>query len=453
MQRKTAFPRISPTAIPRPLHLYQLSFATFDGHREPAGAFASLPLPSAFSDPFRPVDKSGGLRYDIAKIYQIQKEVLSMLPWNRGVPMGRAVTTPPTSLPQQERIILPLPRGETPLVRVGDPVSRGQRVADGNGDPLPIYAPVSGTVAALDTMELAAGGSCLALILQNDGLDTAADPLELPDDEDALWDSGVRLPGGRPLAQAVTQAAPGLDTLILSAMDREPWHCTEDAALCLDADAVGAGLAFLNRLLHPRRTLLAVGAGQHQAAHAAAPLDCTVMTVPQRYPLSHPQLLAESLGRLPPGQPPQEGDVLVLPVSAVAAFGAALQGTPPIRQRVSVAWKRGHALIDAPMGAPLSAILEAAAAPDGPLLLGGPMTGSPLRHADGPLVPGITSLCVLPPRRHRNGTPCIRCGRCAAVCPMDRQPWLGIGHCLHCGACRYVCPAAGYTPSKEEVLL
>ena len=111
MQRKTAFPRISPTAIPRPLRLYQLSFATFDGCREPAGAFASLPLPSAFSDPFRPVDKSGGLRYDIAKIYQIQKEVLSMLPWNRGVPMGRAVTTPPTSLPQQERIILPLPRG------------------------------------------------------------------------------------------------------------------------------------------------------------------------------------------------------------------------------------------------------------------------------------------------------------------------------------------------------
>lgn len=376
-----------------------------------------------------------------------------MLPWNRGVAMGRAVTTEPIPLPPQERLILPLPRAETPLVRVGDVVTVGQAIADGNGDPLPIFSPASGTIAALETMELATGGSCLSLILQNDGLDTPGEPLELSRNEDALWDCGVRLPGGRPLAQAVTQAGPGLDTLILSAMDREPWHCVEDAALCFDAPAAAAGLELLTSLLHPRRTLLALGAGQKQAAKAAAALDCPIVTVPQRYPLGHPQLLAESLGQLPPGQPPQEGDVLVLPISAVAALGAALQGMPPIRQRVSISWRHGHALVDAPMGAPLSAILAAAGAPEGPLLLGGPMTGSPLHCPDGPLVPGMTALCILPPRRVRHGTPCIRCGRCAAVCPLDRQPWLGIGHCLHCGACRYVCPAAGFTPSKEEVLL
>ena len=54
-------------------------------------------------------------------------------------------------------------------------------------------------------------------------------------------------------------------------------------------------------------------------------------------------------------------------------------------------------------------------------------------------------------------TPCIRCGRCAAACPMnltpaaveyavsknitENLPKLNINYCMECGSCSYTCPA------------
>lgn len=380
--------------------------------------------------------------------------------YRRGIPMLRALSSAPTVLPPQPRLTLPLLWGETPLVRPGEPVAMGQKVADGAGDTVPLHAPVSGTVAAIEPQPAADGREVLSIVLDNDGENRPAPSLrpravldDLTDEEllALLYESGVRLPDGTPLAAAVADAGPGVETLIVRAMDVEPSLSAEDAVLCFDGECAGSGIRVLERLLHPRQVLLAAGKRQKQAAAAAGRWlggRLQLSLVPDRYPDAHPRLLAEALAGVRPGQTVRESGVLVVPVSAAAAAGRALyDGIPAVRQTVCIAWGDGQALIAAPIGAPISALLRAAGRPEGTLLLGGPMTGTVLSNPQGPLMAGMTGLTVLSSQTAAlSPTACIRCGRCAAVCPMDLRPWLAAGgsaaaHCIGCGLCQYVCPA------------
>ena len=76
------------------------------------------------------------------------------------------------------------------------------------------------------------------------------------------------------------------------------------------------------------------------------------------------------------------------------------------------------------------------------------------------MLPDTNSLiCMLKEERAESGpqTPCVRCGRCAAACPMrlvpafvarafrlndlSRLPALHPQDCLQCGCCTYICPS------------
>ena len=378
--------------------------------------------------------------------------------YRRGIPMLRSLSTAPTVLPPQPQLTLPLLWGETPLVRPGEPVTMGQKVADGAGDTVPLYAPVSGTVADIGPRPAADGREVLSIVLRNDGENRPAPSLrpravldDLSDEEllALLYESGVRLPDGTPLAGAVADVGPGVETLIVSAMDVEPTLSAEDAVLCFDGECTGSGIRVLERLLHPQQVLLAASRRQKQAAAAASRWlggRLQLSLVPDRYPDAHPRLLAETLAEVRPGQTVRESGVLVVPVSAAAAAGRALyDGIPAVRQTVCVAWEGSQVLITSPIGAPISALLRAAGRPEGTLLLGGPMTGTVLQNPQGPLTIGMTGLTVLTSQHGPySPTACIRCGRCAAVCPMDLRPWQAAGRtapCIGCGLCQYVCPA------------
>ncbi|MBP8173286.1 MAG: electron transport complex subunit RsxC, partial [Aeromonadaceae bacterium] len=94
------------------------------------------------------------------------------------------------------------------------------------------------------------------------------------------------------------------------------------------------------------------------------------------------------------------------------------------------------------------------------IIMGGPMMGFTLPHADVPIVK--ISNCIMAPSAaelepgddERN---CIRCGECASVCPVNLLPqqlyWFSkagehdkarehqLDDCIECGACAWVCPS------------
>ena len=92
------------------------------------------------------------------------------------------------------------------------------------------------------------------------------------------------------------------------------------------------------------------------------------------------------------------------------------------------------------------------------LIIGGQMTGKAVTTDDVPLVKATNCILVLS-EVHASGEelPCIRCGECAAVCPIQLQPqqlfWYacaddekqmrahGLIDCIECGCCDLVCPS------------
>ena len=97
------------------------------------------------------------------------------------------------------------------------------------------------------------------------------------------------------------------------------------------------------------------------------------------------------------------------------------------------------------------------------VILGGPMMGFAIADLSTPITKTTGAIIVLTEkeisRAKMSGreTPCIRCGRCIAACPVNINP-TKIAHavkhqmletaeeyymsvCIECGCCSYVCPA------------
>ena len=94
------------------------------------------------------------------------------------------------------------------------------------------------------------------------------------------------------------------------------------------------------------------------------------------------------------------------------------------------------------------------------VVAGGPMMGFTLADFDTPVTKGTSGVTVLTHHDvHREKeTPCVRCGRCVDVCPLNLVPsklavparnedWdlarrYQILACMECGCCAYTCPAS-----------
>ena len=87
------------------------------------------------------------------------------------------------------------------------------------------------------------------------------------------------------------------------------------------------------------------------------------------------------------------------------------------------------------------------------------MMGFALGDLDTPVTKGTSGVLALTHEdvRKASETPCVRCGRCVDVCPLDLVPtkialaardkdWdlarrYHMDACIECGCCGYVCPA------------
>ena len=93
------------------------------------------------------------------------------------------------------------------------------------------------------------------------------------------------------------------------------------------------------------------------------------------------------------------------------------------------------------------------------LVMGGPMMGVAQFTTDVPVVKGTSGVLFLSKGRFDDTAegPCIRCGKCLEVCPIELAPAIiaqrvkkeqfpeakdaGIMNCYECGTCAYACPA------------
>lgn len=393
---------------------------------------------------------------------------------------------PSRRLPLPDRLVLPLRQhvgiAAQPRVRVGARVMRGELIADAPGYVgMSLHAPTSGTISAIGEFPVIhpSGLPAPAIVLAPDGMeeDGAAaprtDPGSVPATEifERIAAAGIVGLGGAgfPTHVKVREGATQeVDTLIVNAVECEPYICCDDRVAREAPDEIVAGASLLARAMNARECVIAVEDDMPEARDAlaqAAGDAVVVVSVPAVYPAGgEKQLITALTGKeVPSGLLPIHVGVAVLNVQTVRAiYHAVTTGTPLTERMVTVAGDiadPGNFLVL--MGTPVRHVLEhTGAMPLGrrSVVSGGPMMGTRIDNIEAPVTKTVNCLLVRdPPAETAAPLPCIRCGECIPVCPVGLNPqqlFESVGtadydtaqdyhlfDCIDCGCCAYVCPS------------
>ena len=392
----------------------------------------------------------------------------------------QTVTPNQVVIPMQQHIGAPC----IPLVKVGDTVSRGQKIGDAEGLCVPVHASVSGTVTAVEVRPHPTLGSVMAMVIDNDFRDTTVtNPLPVGDDEvlKAIREAGIVGMGGAAFPGNVKAlgAMGKVDHLIANACECEPYITADDTLLRTNPEQVLEGMMILSGILKPEKLILAVEDNKELAIQKLRELSpeypqVELRVLPTRYPQgSEKQLIQAVTGRqVPSGQLPVSVGCTVFNVSTFAAIYRAVKLGIPVTERIVTV--SGEAISKPQnfivrIGTPFRDLVEAAGGLNDRterVISGGPMMGFAQQNLDAPVVKATNSiLCLMKDENGAAENPvCLRCGKCVGVCPMHLQPLylyryvnagrvdklqtLHLMDCMECGSCAFICP--GKLPLVER---
>jgi len=373
-----------------------------------------------------------------------------------------------------------------PVVREGQEVARGQRIARPDGFlSVAMHAPASGTVRRIALAPGVSGRMVPAVYLEpfpgstQEVADGRPCPLDAPVGEilTAIQEAGIVGLGGAAFPTHVKltiHAGIWIDTLILNGAECEPFLTTDHRVMLEQRADIFTGIRYLQRATGAGRVLVGVESNKPDAAahlRAGVPVDLPVEieVLSVKYPQGAEKMLIKALlGReVPSGGLPSAVGALVVNVATAAEIGRLLPLGRGIQERVitvtgPAVTKKGNYRI--PIGTPLRFVLESVGV--GPavrrVFLGGPMMGQAASSLDIPITKGVSGVVAfdddLAQGTDQAVYPCIRCGYCLEACPMFLNPAaLGLlarndeyermeaeqnlMDCFECGSCSFVCPA------------
>lgn len=393
--------------------------------------------------------------------------------------------------PIPAQLILPITQhvgdAAQPLVTIGDRVLKGQMIAEAGGTlSAPVHASSSGTVVAIEPWPVARrnGENAPCVVIECDGKDEAIDatapvdylsrsPEELLE---LILQGGIVGLGGAvfPTAQKLMQARTcDIDYLLLNGVECESYISCDDMLMREHATEVINGARILMQALQIEVCFIAVESDKpeaiNQLGEALAKLDdprFVIKQVPTIYPSGGEDQLVQLVTNreVPSGGLPSDVGCLVQNVGTATAIHDWINNGQPLISRVTTVTGDG---VNKPMnvrariGTPIADIVEFTGGYTDrakQLIIGGPMTGNSVTTDRVPIVKATNCILVSSETPSTGPElPCIRCGECAEVCPVQLQPqqlfWyaasdneaklreFGLIDCIECGCCDVVCPS------------
>ena len=391
------------------------------------------------------------------------------------------VITPPPQVvvPMAQHIGAPC----KPLVAVGDQVLMGQKIGD-NPAPVsaPIHSPVSGKVIAIEPRPHPLGDNIMAVVIENDGLDTPCHDLaplteaELNDQEAILQrirDAGIVGMGGAmfPTAFKIRGGIGKVDTLIINGAECEPYLNGDHWTMRLHPEELLKGIQLARIASGLDKAYYGIEKNKQDAIdllNSKNPAQYGVEIVPEdvKYPQGGEKLQIKAITNRevkPGGLPSGVGCNVISTQTAYAIYRACYEGRPCFERILTVAGSAMKAPVNAlcRVGTSFRYIVEQCGGfveQPKKIVLGGPMMGLIASNLDAVNIKGTAGLLFFTDKEDRTveNPTCIHCGQCLQVCPMKLQPVymykyfqkrdfekmqkVHILDCIECGCCSYNCP-------------
>lgn len=393
------------------------------------------------------------------------------------------------TLPLSKQLILPIKQhigaSNEIQVSIGDHVLKNQELAHSQSAiSAPIHAPTSGTIIAIEHLDVPhpSGMSAMCIVLEPDGKDSAiSQEKRVSSDSQKLVElikqAGIVGLGGAAFPTAAKISATHFDhieTLIINGAECEPFITCDDMLMQEQPDKIIAGIEWLQKIVNPQNTLIGIENNKSRAinamqeALAKKPLSNTsIQAIPTLYPSGgEKQLITILTGEeVPHKKLAFDVGMLCQNVGTCAAIADALNEQQAMTSRIVTVSGDGvnkPGNFEVKLGTPVSDLIKAAGGyteQASLVVMGGPMMGFTLPHDQLPIIKSSNAILVLSDKFNPNQPTqaCIRCAKCAEVCPSQLLPqqlyWYSraqqfdrlndyhLFDCIECGCCSAVCPS------------
>ena len=393
-----------------------------------------------------------------------------------------------------------------PVVQKGDQVLAGQLIAEADGFvSANIVSSCSGKVKAIEKRKNVLGTSDMSIVIENDGQYTLAEgigtevdytTLTGPEILDKVKAAGIVGLGGAGFPTHVKLAPKNPNDIrfvIANGAECEPYICCDDQLMRNYADEIVGGLKIMLTLFPNAEGVILIEENKPEAI-AAMEKACSresnirVHRVVPKYPQGGERAIMDVVAgkHIKLGMLPADVGCVVDNVATVRAIYRAVCKSEPLMERgftVSGDAVKNPCNLIVKIGTGLEEMLEAAGGfKDGvepeKLLCGGPMMGFAMSDLDAVVNKNNNALTILAKdpvaQAEEQQTACIRCGRCAHVCPLGLTPQMMAAaaekkdydryenklyglECIACGSCTFVCPAKRplmqlFKQTKSEIM-
>ncbi len=393
------------------------------------------------------------------------------------------------AFPLSKTVTIPVTMGgapNTPLVKVGDLVAKGQIIATGDKFmSTPVHSSIAGKVKKIQNCMVTGGTEVPCIVIESDGTDRTEyleplDPFtcETKDALDRIKACGIVGMGGASFPAHVKLNPPAdkeIDYVLVNAAECEPYLTVDERTLQETPEKVIDGLAIELKLVGAQGIIVL----EENKAYIKPILDAeinkkgygddmTVAVVKTKYPQGSEKFIVESVLdiEIPSGGLPADAGVIISNVGTVCAISDAFRlGKPLIERSLTIS---GGACtkpcnLTVPVGTLVSDLMGEYYTIDEAkvckIISGGPMMGFAMPSANFPIAKGTSGITFLSEEETyiTDEDPCISCGKCVQTCAMrlapvmiirelkagniDKAKKYGLMDCIECGCCAFVCPA------------
>lgn len=361
------------------------------------------------------------------------------------------------------------------LVKVGDYVYKGDKVANCEKFDFPINSSVSGYVASIDTKFISNGNECECIVIENDYkekvrknrvIGNKKDNYSKDDFINDLRNSGIVGLGGSGFPSFIKYNTDGIKYLLINAVECEPFISSDKAVIYNYSEDILECIDNILDIMEIDKAIIVIKKSNTRYIDVLNKFigtypNISIYSTMDFYPNGWERLVVKNTLGISYDKYPSEKGIIVSNVSTIYAIYEMLKENKSLCERIVTISGNGikkKCNVKVKVGTLASDIIngfnEYKKIKNPIFIAGGPMMGNSLPSDDMVITADVNSILVISDFDSKL-LPCIKCGKCTRVCPSGLAPvlimtsindknklkCLDTSKCIECGLCSYVCPS------------